>query len=84
MLLAFPETSHPGTLGIDKQPSLSRRWLPVFVNPLTPLGLLRSPNLLVAVRNLPLFRIGHTVMFTVSPLDTNWPSRHLDRLRYVL
>ncbi|KAF8061835.1 major facilitator superfamily domain-containing protein [Lyophyllum atratum] len=44
MLLFFPETSHPGTRGIDKLPAASRKW--VFVNPLRPLALLRSPNLL--------------------------------------
>ncbi|KXN87022.1 Quinidine resistance protein 1 [Leucoagaricus sp. SymC.cos] len=48
MLFAFPETSHPGTLGVDQQPESSGRnsWLPVFINPLSPLALLRSPNLL--------------------------------------
>ncbi|KAG1749491.1 major facilitator superfamily domain-containing protein [Suillus lakei] len=42
--LSFPETSHPGTLGIDK---LQRRRLIhiTWVNPLGSLWLLRSPNL---------------------------------------
>ncbi|KAG2040362.1 major facilitator superfamily domain-containing protein [Suillus americanus] len=40
----FPETSHPGTLGIDKV--MRRRWIHItWVNPLSSLWLLRSPNL---------------------------------------
>ncbi|KAG1749470.1 major facilitator superfamily domain-containing protein [Suillus lakei] len=42
--LSFPETSHPGTLGIDKLKR--RRWIHItWVNPLGSLWLLRSPNL---------------------------------------
>ncbi|KAG2744393.1 MFS general substrate transporter [Suillus brevipes Sb2] len=42
--LSFPETSHPGTLGIDKL--TRRRWIHItWVNPLSSLWLLRSPNL---------------------------------------
>ncbi|KAG2348251.1 MFS general substrate transporter [Suillus weaverae] len=42
--LSFPETSHPGTLGIDKLKR--RRWIHItWVNPLSSLWLLRSPNL---------------------------------------
>ncbi|KAG2128833.1 major facilitator superfamily domain-containing protein [Suillus cothurnatus] len=42
--LSFPETSHPGTLGIDKV--TRRRWIHItWVNPLSSLWLLRSPNL---------------------------------------
>ncbi|KAG2139128.1 major facilitator superfamily domain-containing protein [Suillus bovinus] len=42
--LSFPETSHPGTLGIDKLPS--RGWIHITrINPLRSLWLLRSPNL---------------------------------------
>ncbi|KAG1862669.1 major facilitator superfamily domain-containing protein [Suillus subluteus] len=41
---SFPETSHPGTLGIDKV--ARRRWIHItWVNPLSSLWLLRSPNL---------------------------------------
>ncbi|KAG2148786.1 major facilitator superfamily domain-containing protein [Suillus clintonianus] len=44
ILNLFPETSHPGTLGIDK--IQRRRWIHVaWVNPLSCLWLLRSPNL---------------------------------------
>ncbi|KAG1819874.1 MFS general substrate transporter [Suillus subaureus] len=40
----FPETSHPGTLGIDKLKH--RRWIHItWINPLRSLWLLRSPNL---------------------------------------
>ncbi|KAG2744937.1 MFS general substrate transporter [Suillus brevipes Sb2] len=40
----FPETSHPGTLGIDKL--TRRRWIHItWVNPISSLWLLRSPNL---------------------------------------
>ncbi|KAG1749487.1 MFS general substrate transporter [Suillus lakei] len=42
--LSFPETSHPGTLGIDKLQH--KRWIHItWVNPLSSLWLLRSPNL---------------------------------------
>lgn len=42
--LSFPETSHPGTLGIDKL--IHRRWINItWVNPLSSLWLLQSPNL---------------------------------------
>ncbi|KAG2040370.1 major facilitator superfamily domain-containing protein [Suillus americanus] len=42
--LSFPETSHSGTLGIDKLNR--RRWIHItWVNPLRSLWLLRSPNL---------------------------------------
>lgn len=42
--LSFPETSHPGTLGIDK--ITRRKWIRIsYVNPLDSLWLLRSPNL---------------------------------------
>ncbi|KAJ3566595.1 hypothetical protein NP233_g6898 [Leucocoprinus birnbaumii] len=46
----FPETSHPGTRGIDKlrrqaEGGAKIRWTQYFVNPLSPLGLLRAPNI---------------------------------------
>lgn len=44
IFLFFPETSHPGARGVDKLPCGDRRL--VFVNPLRPLLLLRSPNIL--------------------------------------
>ncbi|KAF8802957.1 hypothetical protein BYT27DRAFT_7305603 [Phlegmacium glaucopus] len=47
ILLLFPETYHPGLRGVDKiDPDLHPRWRPVLLNPLQPLWLLRSPNLL--------------------------------------
>ncbi|KAF8802956.1 MFS general substrate transporter [Phlegmacium glaucopus] len=47
IVLFFPETYHPGARGVDKlDPSLHPRWRPVLLNPLQPLWLLRSPNLL--------------------------------------
>ncbi|KAG2052807.1 MFS general substrate transporter [Suillus hirtellus] len=47
--LSLPETSHPGTLGIDKLPSRRSIHI-VWINPLSTLWLLRSPNLF-AVNN---------------------------------
>jgi MFS family permease len=48
LYLSFPETSHPGTLGIDKL--TRRRWFHItWVNPLGSLWLLRSPNLFAAM-----------------------------------
>ncbi|KAJ7502894.1 MFS general substrate transporter [Mycena galericulata] len=69
MLLLLPETSHPGTRGIDKiepelidgsEPQASRkftmRW--VWLNPFSCLWLLRSPNLLLVTI------AGTTVLYT--------------------
>ncbi|KAG5735451.1 hypothetical protein E4T56_gene12846 [Termitomyces sp. T112] len=39
----FPETSHPGSRGIDKIPDGQSKI--VFVNPMRPIALFRSPNL---------------------------------------
>jgi hypothetical protein len=53
MLLFFPETSHPGTRGIDKRrlecSEGGQRSDLVFINPIKSLWLLRSPNLLAVV-----------------------------------
>ncbi|KAF8880862.1 major facilitator superfamily domain-containing protein [Infundibulicybe gibba] len=51
VFLFFPETSYPGERGIDKVQPVSAptwwgSWKPFLVNPLRPLYLLRSPNLL--------------------------------------
>ncbi|KAF8162623.1 MFS general substrate transporter [Crassisporium funariophilum] len=47
VLFFFPETYHPGERGADKlEPGSHPTWRPVFINPLGPLALLRSPNLL--------------------------------------
>ncbi|KIM49869.1 hypothetical protein M413DRAFT_117879 [Hebeloma cylindrosporum] len=49
-LLVFPETYHPGERGVDKVDHAELpTWRPVFVNPLRPLLLLRSPNLMAVV-----------------------------------
>lgn len=59
MALWLPETSHPGTLGVEKaedqQPqgnggSRRQKWRWVWLNPFSCLGLLRSPNLMLVVR----------------------------------
>ncbi|KAF9009715.1 major facilitator superfamily domain-containing protein [Cyathus striatus] len=50
MLLFLPETSHPGSREVDKLVTTGKhipRWRPVLLNPLRPLWLLRSPNLLL-------------------------------------
>ena len=52
MYIYFPETSQPGMRGIDKFPvidGLKYRQRVTFINPLRPLALLRSPNLLLIV-----------------------------------
>ena len=48
----FPETAQPGTRGIDNLSGIdSPKHQPriIFINPLQPLALLRSPNLLLIV-----------------------------------
>ena len=53
VLLVFPETYHPGERGVEKaDPTELPMWRPIFLNPLGPLLLLRSPNLLAVVRPL--------------------------------
>jgi hypothetical protein len=53
LLFFLPETYHPNQRGVDNlDPSLLSKWRPVILNPLQPLWLLRSPNLLVVVRIL--------------------------------
>jgi hypothetical protein len=52
VLFAFPETYHPGERGVDKaDPSELPTWRPILLNPLRPLLLLRSPNLMAVVRS---------------------------------
>jgi len=54
VLFVFPETYHPGERGVEKaDPSELPIWRPILLNPLRPLLLLRSPNLLAVVRPLP-------------------------------
>ncbi|KAK0453764.1 MFS general substrate transporter [Armillaria borealis] len=52
ILLFFPETSHPGSRGIDKLRELEgkspKRWVWVWLSPFASLSMLRSPNLLLA------------------------------------
>jgi len=58
ILAFFPETYHPGQRGVDKLDSArAARWWPVFINPLRPLGILRSPNLLLVTLG------GSTILF---------------------
>jgi len=58
ILLFLPETSHPGTRGIDKlvtelvESGASSSRMIVFVNPFKALTLMRSPNLMVVVSAL--------------------------------
>ena len=52
MYFLFPETSQPGARGIDKLASEGQPPKFTFINPLRPLALLRSPNLLLIVRGL--------------------------------
>ena len=53
ILFFLPETYHPNKRGVDNlDPSLLSKWRPVILNPLQPLWLLRSPNLLIVVRVL--------------------------------
>jgi hypothetical protein len=55
MYFLFPETSQPGARGIDKLALVDGLRQPakfIFINPLRPLALLRSPNLLLVVRSL--------------------------------
>ena len=57
ILFFLPETYHPNKRGVDNlDPNLLSKWRPVILNPLQPLWLLRSPNLLIVVRILFPFR----------------------------
>jgi MFS family permease len=53
ILFFLPETYHPNQRGVDNMdPSVLSKWRPVILNPLRPLWILRSPNLLLVVRIL--------------------------------
>jgi predicted MFS family arabinose efflux permease len=61
IIFFLPETFHPNKRGVDNiDPSLLPKWRPVLLNPLQPLWLLRSPNLLAVVRILFLSAISRT------------------------
>jgi len=47
MYVGMPETSHPGTRGVDKQFDGEFKW--VWLNPFRCLWFMRSPNLLAMV-----------------------------------
>jgi len=47
MYVGMPETSHPGTRGVDKQFGGEFKW--VWLNPFKCLWFMRSPNLLALV-----------------------------------
>ena len=51
MYFLFPETSQPGARGVDKLRLEDGPSKSMFINPLRPLALLRSPNLLLIVRD---------------------------------
>jgi predicted MFS family arabinose efflux permease len=54
ILFFFPETSHPGSKGIDEYKRTNKahpKWRPVILNPLSQLLMLRSPNILAVVRH---------------------------------
>lgn len=67
VLLFLPETSHPLMRGIDKVRMMdeessdgergrgNKGWRLVWLNPLSCLGLLRSPNLLIVVSTFPVY-----------------------------
>lgn len=65
ILSSFPETSHPGTMGIEMYRSSGKvhpKWRPVILNPFGTFTYLRSPNIVAVVRYL---LISHpTVTFT--------------------
>lgn len=72
ILLAFPETSHPGARGIDKLRQsgyVGRTWFPVFVNPLQPLNLLRSPNICSVVSSKAITLIENNLSINRPLLD---------------
>jgi MFS family permease len=66
MYTQLPETSHPGTRGVDRALKAERvvagvgddddypqKWKWVWLNPFASLALLRAPNILAVVRTLP-------------------------------
>ena len=69
VLFVFPETYHPGQRGIDKaDPSELPTWRPILLNPLRPLFLLRSPNLMAVVRPplAPMTALNHDTQVVAS------------------
>ncbi|KAF9444153.1 MFS general substrate transporter [Macrolepiota fuliginosa MF-IS2] len=67
----FPETSHPGVRGIDKlcrqaENGVKIRWNRYIVNPLSPLGLLRAPNILAVT--IACFTVALTFFVLMVPI----------------
>ena len=83
MFFLLPETSHPGSRGIDRRfgastPGTSkifRTW--VWLNPLSGLALLRSPNLLAVVSNKCNSSVDAEIPVT---LDSCWDCRFVNGL----
>ena len=72
VIFFLPETSHPNKRGVDNlDPGLLPKWRPVILNPLGPLWLLRSPNLLVVVRTSISFCHSSTFKFFFRS-DSGW------------
>jgi hypothetical protein len=79
IFLVFPETSHPGTRGIDKlrlTGEVKHSWR--YVNPLRPLYLMRSPTIVGVVR----FRTIRSAQdFITLQIVHRWGSAIIDRFR---
>jgi MFS family permease len=57
MAFFFPETIHPGTKGLDeyeRSGKVCSKWIPVMLNPISQIAMLRSPNILAVVCLSPL------------------------------
>ncbi|KAK0229247.1 MFS general substrate transporter [Armillaria nabsnona] len=71
MFFFLPETSHPGSRGIDRMREadgpLSKRWKWVWLNPFASLALLRSPNLMLCTL------AGAAILITDFAIATNLP-----------
>lgn len=61
MYIGMPDTSHPGTRGVDKEFDGEFKW--VWLNPFKCLWYMRSPNLLALVSQL---LIGPQTIFHVT------------------
>ncbi len=81
VLAILPETSHPGSRGVDKMVEKGGKSGWVWLNPFRAIALLRSPNVFLVVSYF--WKIRHQSLTLLAILGTCWWSCAADGLRYV-
>lgn len=69
VLFCFPETSYPGSRGVDqyeREGGVHPSWRPIILNPFSQLGMLRSPSILAVVRLARLLTSVHSMLMSFN------------------